>query len=233
VELHDSCIIQNDAFKPAHFDPFNEKYISADNVACFFGCQLVQTIKGLPSVDDCWSTCKALDAVGIAKESMPCGAFSDMQRCMHFADNWEEKEGDVWNDYFTDVNVELPTVVAHHCCKFAIIEDAFNEQWKEAVIFGQWLMMDKSQTLGWYHGPITQGPEPKPVCTGATMHTVCVTDGPLATYKMHARMFGGKTDGDLQSHHINTIMTQKWVNLMSVLLDDFKGKGHCITMDSA
>jgi hypothetical protein len=46
-------------------------------------------------------------------------------------------------------------------------------------------------------------------------------------------MFGGKIDGDLQSHHINTIMMQKWVNLMSVLLYDFKGKGHCVTMDSA
>ncbi len=88
-------IIQNDAFKLAHFDPFNEQYISADNVACFFVCQLVQAMKGLPSVDDCWSTRKALDAVGTAKESMPCSAFSDMQQCMHFADNWEEKEGDV------------------------------------------------------------------------------------------------------------------------------------------
>jgi len=26
---------------------------------------------------------------------------------------------------------------------------------------------------------------------------------------------------------------QKWVNLMSLLLDDFKGTGHCVTMDSA
>jgi hypothetical protein len=115
----------------------------------------------------------------------------------------------------------------------AIIEDAFNEQWKAALIFERQLTMDESRTPGWYHCPITQGPEPKPVHTSATMHTVCVTDGPLATYKLHARTFGGKTDGDLQSHHINTITTQKWVNLMSVLIDDFKGKGHCVTMDSA
>ncbi len=27
--------------------------------------------------------------------------------------------------------------------------------------------------------------------------------------------------------------TQKWVNLMDVILDEFKGKGHCVTMDSA
>ncbi len=193
----------------------------------------MQVITGLPSVKDCWSTCKTLDAVGTAKESMPCGAFSDMQRCMHFADDWEEKEGDVWNNYFTDVKIELQTEVEHHHCRFAIIEDAFNKQWKEAMIFGWRLTMDKSRTPGWYHGPITQGPEPKPVRTSATMHTICVMEGPLATYKLHARTFRGKTDGDLQSHHINTIRMQKWVNLMLVLLNDFKGKGHCVTMDSA
>jgi hypothetical protein len=65
------------------------------------------------------------------------------------------------------------------------------------------------------------------------MHTACLTDGPLVTYKLHAWTFGGKTDEDLQSRHINVVMTQKWVNLMLLLLDDFKGKDHCVTMDSA
>jgi hypothetical protein len=62
------------------------------------------------------------------------------------------------------------------------------------------------------------------------MHTVCVTDGPFATYKLHARTFGGKTDEDLQSCHVNVTTTQKWVNPMSLLLDDFKGKVHYVTM---
>jgi hypothetical protein len=65
------------------------------------------------------------------------------------------------------------------------------------------------------------------------MHTVCFTDGPLATYKLHTQTFGNKTDEDLQSCHINVATMQKWVNLMSVLIDDFKGNGHNITMDSA
>ena len=72
-----------------------------------------------------------------------------------------------------------------------------------------------------------------PVRTGTTMHTVCVTDRPLATYKLHARKFGGKMDEDLQSRHVNVAATQKWVNLMSLLIDDFKGNGHNVTMDSA
>jgi hypothetical protein len=58
-------------------------------------------------------------------------------------------------------------------------------------------------------------------------------DRPLATYKLHAWMFRGKTDEGLQFCHINAITMQKWVNLMSVLLNNFKGKGHCVTMDSA
>ncbi|KAL3765170.1 hypothetical protein ACHAW5_008589 [Stephanodiscus triporus] len=138
---------------------------------------------------------------------------------MHFADDWEEEDANVWDDYFGDVKVESPSDVAHHRRKFAIVEDAFNARWKAAVIFGRRLTMDESRTPGWYHGPIMQGPEPKPVRTGATMHTVCVTDGPLATYKLHARTFGGKSDEDLQSRHINVVTTQKW--------------GHCVTMDSA
>jgi hypothetical protein len=45
---------------------------------------------------------------------MLCGAFSDMQWCMHFAEDWEENEGDVWNNYYTDEKVDSPTEVAHH-----------------------------------------------------------------------------------------------------------------------
>ena len=93
--------------------------------------------------------------------------------------------------------------------------------------------MDKSRASGWYKGPITQGLEPKPVRISAMMHTVCVTVGHLSTYKLHAHTFGGKMDDDLQSLHENVVTTQKWVNLMDVILDDFKGKDHCITMDSA
>jgi hypothetical protein len=152
---------------------------------------------------------------------------------MHFADDWDEDNGEVWDAYFVDKKVESPIDIAHHCRKFGIFEDSFNARSKAAVIFGRRLTMDESCTPGWYHGPITQGPEPKPVRTGGTMHTVCVTDGPLATYKLHARTFGGKTDENLQSRHENVVTTQKWVNLMDIILDEFKGKGHCVTMDSA
>jgi hypothetical protein len=81
-------IMQKRAFLPEYYyyDPYDKKNITAEHVARFFGCQLVRAIKGLPSIRNCWSMRKSLDAIGTAKKSMPRGAFSDMQRCMHFAD---------------------------------------------------------------------------------------------------------------------------------------------------
>ncbi|KAL7527939.1 hypothetical protein ACHAWF_002369 [Thalassiosira exigua] len=77
------------------------------------------------------------------------------------------------------------------------------------------------------------GPEPKPTRTGATLHSICVTHGDLATYKLHVRVYGGSSDEDLSGTHRNTASTQKWVNLYDDMLDEFKGNGHCLTVDSA
>jgi hypothetical protein len=41
--------------------------------------------------------------------------------------------------------------------------------------------------------------------TGATLHTVCVTNGPLRTYKLFARTYGGKGDEDINRHHKHTV----------------------------
>ena len=38
---------------------------------------------------------------------------------------------------------------------------------------------------------------------------------------------------DLDKRHVNTAGTQKYVNLFDDLLAAFRGKGHCVTMDSA
>ncbi len=190
-------IMRECAFRPEHYNLYDKNHITANHVAHFFGCQLVRVLRGLLSVKDCWSTRDFFNAIGIPKESMLRGAFLDMQWCMHFANDCKEKEGEVWGKNFVNEKLELPISATHHWREYAIIEDAFNEQWKAAVIFGQQLMMDKSCTPGWYKGPITQGSEPKPACMGAMMHTVCMTDGPLTRYKIYAWMFGGKTNKDL------------------------------------
>ena len=80
-------------------------------------------------------------------------------------------------------------------------------------------------------GPI--GPEPKTSRTGATIHSLSVTCKPLRTYKLFVRTYGGKSDEDLDTNHQNIVTLQKWVNLYNIMLDKFKGKRHCVTMDSA
>ena len=85
------------------------------------------------------------------------------------------------------------------------------------------------------HSPITQGPDPKPICTGTTIHSQSITHGDLASYKVHVRVFGRATDDGqgLNKTNDNTVTIHKWVNLLSLMLDSFKNNGHCATMDSA
>jgi hypothetical protein len=80
---------------------------------------------------------------------------------------------------------------------------------------------------------MTQGPEPKPIRTGATLHTVCITKGDLATYKLFARVYGGRYDEDMNVHNEHTVTKLKMVSLYDFMLDPFKQKGHCVVMDSA
>ena len=74
----------------------------------------------------------------------------------------------------------------------------------------------------WYKSGITIGPEPKPICTGATIYSMCVTEGDLDTFKLHCRVYGGRTDEGLNKVHANTATTQKWVNLHNKMLEEFK-----------
>jgi hypothetical protein len=100
-------------------------------------------------------------------------------------------------------------------------------------MFGHWLTFDKSRVVGWYCSPITQGPDPKPICTGATIHLLAIMHGNLVLYIVHICVFGRATDSDLGEANESTITTQKWVNLLSLMLNNFKNKGHCVTMNSA
>ena len=87
-----------------------------------------------------------------------------------------------------------PEGTAHHRRKFFMFKDGFNRRWKECVMFGRWLTFDTSRVAGWYHSPITQGPDPKPIRTGTIIHSQSITHGDLASYKVHVRVFGRATD---------------------------------------
>ena len=78
---------------------------------------------------------------------------------------------------------------------------------------------------------MTCEPEPKPICMRETLHTLCLTKGPLATFKLHARVYGGVKDDDLDDIHNNTSNLQKQVNLYNLIFESFKGKDRCMTID--
>jgi hypothetical protein len=93
-------------------------------------------------------------------------------------------------------------------------------------------MFDESQVAGWYPSPISQGPNPKSIWMGATIHSLAITHCNFVACKLHIHMTGGKTNKDLGQRKDHTIGIQKWVNLLLLMLNDFKGNGHCVTMDS-
>ena len=163
------------------------------------------------------------------KECIPCDAFTNMYWCLHFADDFDNDEE--WSYIFFDKKHVSPEMTSHRR-KFGEVKDALNRRWKECVTAGKSLMHDENCIAGWYKNKITCGPEPKPIRTGATLHSLAVLFGILARYKLHVRMFVGKNDGNLGMRHENCMSIQKWINLLSLMIDDYKGVGRYITMDS-
>jgi hypothetical protein len=168
--------IQTKGRTPLYYSPSDGKVISADDAARFFGCQLARSLRN-PSIERTWLTRESLNAIGTCMECMPKNAIQEIYTCLHFDDNWED---DGWGDVYADEKKCSLEGTAHHRRKFSMFEDGFNRRWKECVIFGRWLTFDKSRVAGWYHSPITQGPDLKPIRTGATIHSLAITHGDLA-----------------------------------------------------
>ena len=80
---------------------------------------------------------------------------------------------------------------------------------------------------------MTIGREPKPIRTGVITYSLCVTPGPLRTYKLFVRAYEGKSDEDLKIRYYDIATLQKWVNVYDIMLDNFNEEGHCVAMDSA
>jgi hypothetical protein len=226
-------LIRSKEYRPRYYNPAEGLVIEADHVTRFFGCHIARMLRGYPGIRECWSTRDLLDAVQLMKESMPRDAYEDMTRCLHFVDDWIDDDDEDWNSIYTDEKYDVHPDSATHRKKHGGLEDFFWKRWQQCVNFGRELTADESRVAGWLHSVMTIGPEPKPIRTGATLHSLCVTRGPMATYKLFVRAFGGKTDSDLAGRHLNCGTTQKWVNLYNIMLHPFKGRGHNVTMDSA
>jgi hypothetical protein len=216
--------IKDKGWMPKYYHPANGKVIVADHVTHFFGCQLAQSLRGNPSINHTWLTRKSLNAIRAYMECMPKNAFEDIYTCLHFDGDWDKD--DEWCDGDVYANKKECSLdgTGHHHKKFSRFEDGFNCWWKECIMFRCWLTFDESHVAGWYHSPITQGPDPKPVCTGATIHSLEIMHGNLASYKVHVCVFGRATDGDLGKANKNTVTTQKWVNLLLLMLETSRTK---------
>ena len=223
-------MMKHKAWKPKFYNPIAGVVITGDHVGHFHGVMLARMVTGNRSIDDISSTHHAFISNGPIKESMPQDAFKYHCRCLYFADNWEEDD-ERWNKVYEHEKEAAPENTANHRQKFGVPEDGYNRRWQAMVKFGRLVTVDKSRIAGWYHLPMPVVPETKPIRSGCTLHLLCVTYSDLATYKIFVRDYGGKTDGDLDHINDNTATTQKWVNLYDIMMDPFKGKGHCVTMD--
>ena len=80
-------IIRKLGWKPKYYNPSNDKVVLGTHIARFFGDQITRMSRGFPSIDDVWSTRESLFEIGVATESMPRDAFTDINRCLHFIDD--------------------------------------------------------------------------------------------------------------------------------------------------
>ncbi|OEU11919.1 hypothetical protein FRACYDRAFT_245042 [Fragilariopsis cylindrus CCMP1102] len=216
-------------FKPRYYK--GDKVITGDHVARFYGACLCRMIHGGRSIEQIFSTREIMDAVPSIRESMTKACLEDLTTCLHYSDDWDPECGGDWDDIYDDPKVMAPPGTAKHRLKHGLLEDGYNKRWQAIVNFGKWITTDESRVGGWYHSCMTIGPEPKPIQTGATIHTICITTGPLSTYKLFARVYGGQFDEDIPE--INDYGKYKMISLYDLMLSPFKHKGHCVVMDSA
>ena len=120
------------------------------------------------------------------------------------------------------------SVTRKHRVKFGMVKDAVNKRWKELVTYGLHIIFDESRVAGWYKSSITIGRNPKAICTGATLHLMCATFGPLSTYKLHIRAYGRREDEEMnrKTKNIKGNSKQKFIDLLEIFFADFMGRGH-------
>ncbi len=92
--------IKTKGLTPYYYCPTDGKVIVADDVTCFFGCQIAWILRGDLSNDCIWLTRKSLDAIDTCMESMPKNAFRDIHHCLYFDYDWDEDNK--WDNVYVD-----------------------------------------------------------------------------------------------------------------------------------
>ena len=242
-------------YKPRWYDPFNsdpkkKRDVEAHHIQRFYGCLLCRNLQGNPpSIMNMYSTRNSTHHIHAIAESMPQDMFRDLHRLIHFVDDFGEEyvdgqgrvhkpppallEGEDWSDVYNYEQILADEGTTRHRMKFSHLEEAYNRWWRKCVNVGKWLCMDESRLKGWLKSCMTLGPDPKPIRTGATQHTVCIAEGELSMYKVFARVYGGKADMELKKTNDYTKSALVWINLFDKILEPYKGKGHTVVCDSA
>jgi hypothetical protein len=88
---------------------------------------------------------------------------------------------------------------------------------------GMALTHDKSHIAGWYKSKITCGPEPKPIQTCMTPHSMALLFGILLQDINFTRVYSAGRTMKIWCYD-NCASIQKWINLMSLMLGEYKIK---------
>jgi len=123
-------------YKPRYYKPNQQKVITNNHVARFYGCLLAKMLSGYPSNEQAFSTRDSFDAVEPIKRAMTLDAMKELTRCLHYGDDWIDED---WADY-EDAQVAPDEGTAIHRRKFAMVEEAYNKRWQELLKFGKWLI---------------------------------------------------------------------------------------------
>ena len=96
--------INTKGWKPKYYHPANSRVIVTGDFTCFFGCQLVRSLRRNPLIDNTWLTHRSLNAIDTCMECMPKNAFKDIYTYLHFDNNWDKKVNKEWDKVYVNKN---------------------------------------------------------------------------------------------------------------------------------
>jgi hypothetical protein len=117
--------VLEDGWKPRYY--IGGKKITGDHVARFYGACLGKMLTGGRSIEQIFSTREIFDAVPSIQASMTKSALQDLTSCLHYSDDWDPKNDEVWDDIYEDPKVESEEGTASHRLKHGRLEDGYNK----------------------------------------------------------------------------------------------------------
>jgi hypothetical protein len=117
--------IVEENYKPRHYT--GDKVITGDHVARFYGAYLGKMLTGGRSIAQIFSTGEIFDAVPSIQAAMTKTALQDLTACLHYSDDWDPKNDEVWDDIYKDPKVESEDGTASHRLKHGQLVDGYNK----------------------------------------------------------------------------------------------------------